>query len=399
MTTAAPLRSQTQRLETIARLAPGFRERSRRFDEEASFPRENFAELREAGMLALTVPEERGGHGLWWDGRFGDYYETLEALARVDTSTAQLLQVHSHALGVVSRHATTAQADGVLAPIVRDGELLASVGSETNPRSARPGDYRAELEETPTGRRLTCHKFFASLAPAADHLLLWVAVPGQASYPERTVTVLVPRGAPGVELIDEWDVLGMRPTVSWSVRITDYEVPDAHIFGEPGFWVTRDPRTFTLGFAANHAGAAQAALDFTCEWVRERPYLAQSELVQLAIGEMSAELAGARSAVHAAARVWDAGDADRAELESLKALHLAKRAVLDTTRRAFDVCGARTAFRMYPLEMMYRDARTFTLHFRDELTMRELGESVLAGRFSAKRALDSSVLTTQQHHA
>jgi hypothetical protein len=54
---------------------------------------------------------------------------------------------------------------------------------------------------------------------------------------------------------------------------------------------------------------------------------------------------------------------------------------------------------MYPLEMMYRDARTFTLHFRDELTMRELGESVLAGRFSAKRALDSSVLATQQHHA
>jgi len=399
MTTAAPGRSQAQRLDTVARLAPGFRERSRRFDEQAAFPRENCAELREAGLLSLTVAEDRGGHGLWWDGRFSDYYEFLEALARADTSTAQLLQVHSHALGVVSRHATPAQADEVVAPIVARGELLASVGSETNPRTARPGDYRAELEETSTGWRLTCHKFFASLAPAADHLLLWVAVPGQASYPERTVTVLVPRDAPGVELIDEWDVLGMRPTVSWSVKVTDYDVPDRHIFGEPGFWVTRDPRTFTLGFAANHAGSAQAALDFTCDWVRERPYLAQSELVQLAIGEMTAELAGASAAVRAAAAVWDTGDPDVAELESLKALHLAKRAVLDTTQRAFDVCGARTAFRMYPLEMMYRDARTFTLHFRDELTMRELGESVLAGRFSAKRALDSSVLATQQHHA
>ena len=170
--------------------------------------------------------------------------------------------------------ATDEQHDGLLREIAGEGRLVASVGSETNPRSARSGDYSSELTPDGDGWRLTCHKFFASLAPAADYLLLWVAVPGDQPYPERTVTVLVPRDAPGVELIDQWDVMGMRPTVSWGVKIEDHRVEPQMVFGAPGAWVRDDPRTFTLGFASNHLGAAQAAFDFALEFVRERPYMA-----------------------------------------------------------------------------------------------------------------------------
>jgi alkylation response protein AidB-like acyl-CoA dehydrogenase len=383
---------QAQRLEAIRGLADRFRGRAATHDREASFPAENFAELREAGLLTLTMPEEDGGHGLWWGDRYGEYYQLLEELARIDCSTAQLLQVHCHATGYVSRHATPEQHHGVLREIAQEGKLVASVGSETNPRSARSGDYAAELTPDGDGWRLSCRKFFASLAPAAEYLLLWVAVPGDEPYPERTVTVLVPSAAGGVELIDQWDVMGMRPTVSWSVKIEDHRVDPEMVFGAPGTWVREDPRTFTLGFAANHLGAAQAAFDFALEFVREREYMASSDLTQHMLGELASELAGTRAALYAAAEVWEHGDHDRAELESIKALHLAKRTVLDTTRRAFDICGARVAFRMYPLEMMYRDARTFTLHFRDELTMRELGHALITERFAAKRALDSSEL-------
>jgi alkylation response protein AidB-like acyl-CoA dehydrogenase len=385
-------REQAERLDAIRRMADGFRSRSAAHDRDASFPSENFDELRAAGLLGLTIPEEDGGHGLWWGDRYREYYELLEALAQVDSATAQLLQVHCHATGFIFRHATSAQREGVLRDIAANGRLVASVGSETNPRSTRSGDYVAELTPAGDGWRLTCNKFFASLAPAADHLLLWVAVPGEQSYPERTVTVLVPRDAAEVELIDQWDVMGMRPTVSWSVRIEDHPVSADAVFGAPGAWVRDDPRTFTLGFAANHVGAARGAFDFALDWVRERSYMAESDLTQHMLGEMASELAGARSALYTAVDVWERGDPDLAELESIKALHLAKLVLLDNTRRAFDVCGARAAFRLYPLEMMYRDARTFTLHFRDELTMRELGRALINERFAAKRALDSSEL-------
>lgn len=384
MATTARARAQDDRLRAIGEMAEGFRSRRRSYDDEAAFPAENFDELRAAGLLALTVPDEYGGDGLWWGTKFVDYYETLERLAWADSSTAQLLQVHSHATGILARLATPAQRDLFLPDLVKHGQLVASVGSESAPRVSSSGTYVSELTDGPQGLRLTCRKHFASLAPAAHYLLIWVAVPGSGSYEERTVTILVPREAPEVELIDEWDVLGMRSTVSWGVQITDYQIPANAVIGEPGAWVKRDPRTFTLGFAANHVGAATAAFDLCCDWVRERPHLSGSELVQAAIGELSTQVYGARQALYAAARTWETGDYDRAELESLQALSLARHACIDVTRRAFEVCGARSIFRFLPLEQMYRDARAFTLHTRDDAIMRQAGKGVIERSFFAK---------------
>ena len=379
-------------LRQIDELVEPFRARAQAHDEASAFPEANFADLRRLGLVALTADEDAGGRGYWSEGRFLPYYETLEALAYADTSTAQLLQVHSHALGFLSRHATPEQREQLLVPIVQGGQLLASVGSETAPRGNAPGTYSSELEPDGDGFVLTCTKHFASLAPNADWLLLWTAVPGSDPYPDRTVTILVPRTAPEVTLVDEWDAMGMRPTVSWGVRIEGYRVPAVGVIGEPGAWVHDDPRTFTLAFAANHVGVARAALDFATDWARERPYLGESELVQAAIGELAAQVLGARSAVFTAARAWDDGDWGRAEALSLMAVHLAKRAGLDATRRAFDICGARTSFRLYPLEQWYRDIRTLTLHVRDDMQMRELGRGLLAGEGASKLALDTSVI-------
>jgi alkylation response protein AidB-like acyl-CoA dehydrogenase len=291
--------------------------------------------------------------------------------------------VHSHALGIAARMATPEQRRSLLAPVVAEGRLLASVGSEAKPGGKLADIERAELEERADGWHLTCSKYFASLAPGADELLIWTAVPGAGPYQERSVVVLVPRDAPEVTLADQWDVLGMRATVSWTVHVEDYLVPAERIIGAPGAW-TADPRTFTLAFAANHLGAAAAALDFATDWVRERPDLARSEYTRVTLGAMSSELFAGESAMWAAADLWDAGRHDDAELASIRTLHLAKRLALDLTQRAFDVCGARATFRDRDLERLYRDVRTFTLHFRDEQYMHQVGQAMLDGGFRAK---------------
>ena len=109
---------QAERLRRIDALADGFRARARALDDDGAFPGENFAELRSAGLLALTAPGEFGGEDLWWDGRYRPYYELLHHLARIDSVTAQLLQVHSHALGILSRLASPEQARALLPGIV-----------------------------------------------------------------------------------------------------------------------------------------------------------------------------------------------------------------------------------------------------------------------------------------
>jgi alkylation response protein AidB-like acyl-CoA dehydrogenase len=376
---------QARRLQVIAELADAIRARAPELDQRAEFPRETFAQLRAAGLLALTAPVSLGGAGLWSQGRYAPYYELLETLARIDSVTAQLLQVHSHALGIVAGLTDAAQRQTLLAEIVAAGKVLASVGSEAKPTGKLADIARTELEETGDGRyRLTCQKYFASGSSGADELLIWTAIPGSGPYTDRSVCVLVPAAAPEVELIDQWDVLGMRATVSHSVRITGYEVPSERMIGEPGAWTRRDPRTFTLAFAANHIGAAGAALDFTEQWVRERPNLAASEITRATLGRMSADLFAARSALQSSAAIWDAGEYDAAELASIRTLHLGKKLALELTQTAFDVCGARAAFRELELERLYRDVRTFSLHYRDEQYMVQLGQAMLDGAFHAK---------------
>src|SRR5215212_11560105 len=99
MTALEPLTAENV-VERARQLTEHFRARLPEYDASAAFPAANFDEIRAAGLLAMTVPEEHGGLGLWRvGGRFTPYYEALEAIARVDSSTAQLLQVHCHATG------------------------------------------------------------------------------------------------------------------------------------------------------------------------------------------------------------------------------------------------------------------------------------------------------------
>jgi alkylation response protein AidB-like acyl-CoA dehydrogenase len=44
-------------------LGPAFAKRAAKYDREASFPFENYADLQKAGLLGLCVPERFGGMG------------------------------------------------------------------------------------------------------------------------------------------------------------------------------------------------------------------------------------------------------------------------------------------------------------------------------------------------
>lgn len=376
---------QTKRLEAIDGMAAAFKQRAPQLDRDAQFPEENFQDLHAAGLLSLTVPTKWGGSGLWGDGGYVEYYELLEHLASIDSPTAQLLQVHLHGMGMLAHGATEEQAQKYVIPMMNAGHRVASVGSESVPGKTASGESKSELTRNDDGSwSLTCEKHFASVGPGADYFIIWLAMPGTEDYDHRSVAVLVPRDIPEVEMIDNWDTLGMRSTVSWGVRVTDYTVPDDAIFGEPGWWETADPRTFTLGFASNHLGAARGALEFTTEWVKARPAMAASELTQYQLGQMSANLAGGRAALFDAARRWEGEDKAAAEFASVQALTIAKRIALEITQQAFDVCGARSMFKNYPLEQIYRDTRTFTLHYRVDSYTRELGAAMLSDGYRIK---------------
>ena len=77
-------------VERALLLAPRFAARAELHDREASFPFENFNELSEAGLLALTVPAAFGGGGAGAH----NAARVLGVVGKADPSTALVLAMH-----------------------------------------------------------------------------------------------------------------------------------------------------------------------------------------------------------------------------------------------------------------------------------------------------------------
>jgi alkylation response protein AidB-like acyl-CoA dehydrogenase len=186
-------------------------------------------------------------------------------------------------------------------------------------------------------------------------------------------------------LLADGHLLALRATFSCGGSCDDVCVPAADVGGAPGGWVSNDPRTFSCAYAANHLGTAQAAFDFIVEYLGARPDLARSESVRVRLGRMDARLFAARASLRATAARLDRGDdVDEVEADAIRTMHLAKDVALTVPYEGFDLLGARAAHERYPLGRIMRDARTFTLHFRDDLYVERLAARALGEGFSAK---------------
>ncbi|RZJ04251.1 MAG: acyl-CoA dehydrogenase family protein, partial [Haliea sp.] len=82
---------QAQLLDIAARLGrEKFAPRAQQIDRDAVFPFENYADLREAGLLGICVPEAHGG----WGADFATYVMTAAEIGRHCGATALTLNMH-----------------------------------------------------------------------------------------------------------------------------------------------------------------------------------------------------------------------------------------------------------------------------------------------------------------
>jgi alkylation response protein AidB-like acyl-CoA dehydrogenase len=162
------------------------------YDREARFPADNIDQLRQAGLLALTVPSRFGGVG----GGLSDTTRVLGRVAEGCASTALILALQ------LFKHAALARSDlwsqsvqaRIAAEAVEDGALINALRVEPELGSpSRGGMPATTLSRTPRGWALTGHKIFATGAPRAADLAdrpPGGKASGSSSHPE---TVPLPR--------------------------------------------------------------------------------------------------------------------------------------------------------------------------------------------------------------
>jgi alkylation response protein AidB-like acyl-CoA dehydrogenase len=391
-----PLTGKQRELIALAEsLGPRFAARAERYDREASFPFENFAELREAGLLALCVPEKFGGRGA----DLRTYALVSATLGKYCGATALTFNMHACSMlwpGALSDDLDMTRAERAeherrralhFARVVREGAIYAQPFSEGGAAAAGRAPFGTLAAKAEGGWRINGKKIFASLAGAADYygVLCTEDKPGRGL--RDTLYLAVPGSAPGLSVTGDWDPLGMRGTVSRTLVFEDVFVPDEAQMMPRGVYfqaANRWPHMFTT-LAPTYLGIAIAACDFTVKYLRgeiegmppvkRRMYPTK----QIAVAEMWVKLEQTRALflrMLEDARVDPPKDA---RLRAYAAQFTIMESANELCRVAIRTCGGQSMLKSLPLERLYRDSRcgALMLPWTAELCLDRIGREAL----------------------
>jgi len=371
-------------IDLAAGMADDFAKRAAQHDEEASFPHENYARMRETGYTTLTIPEKFGGLG-------ASMLERLKAQERLAMGcgpTALAINMHFNVIGLLIDLERKFHAPNVEAMLRRiTSERLICGGSGSEPDNAviklRP---RTTARREPGGWAINGRKIFGTQSIALN---LFFAEATWEDAPEGQTIIsffIPPRDTPGLEFKDDWYTMGMRATASRSSEFKDAFIPESAVILQRR--VSRSGRVtkvfakapFAIG--AVYIGIAQAARDFVVEFMRDRPRfplkhpMSHLPSVYNKVGEIDLLIETAR------AMMWKAGaemNVDEPVSWSRKAV-AARMVAIENSVKVVDLAlravGGSSYFKRFPLERYYRDVRAGLYHpFDTDESLEFLGKS------------------------
>jgi alkylation response protein AidB-like acyl-CoA dehydrogenase len=386
-----PLTDKQRQLMALARELgqDKFAPRAAQLDRDAAFPFENYADMREAGLLGLCVPETHGGHGA----DYATYALVSAEIGRSCGATALTFNMHVCTTlwsGLLSEDLDMTPEQRALHHehqavhfhrVVREGAIYAQPFSEGGAAAAGAQPFGTTAVKTEGGWLINGKKIFASLSDAADYFgVLCTEKKPDADLSRRdTLYLAVPRNAPGVTVEGDWDPLGMRATVSRNLVFKDVFVPDEAALMPQGIYcqaASRWPHMF-MTLAPTY--------DFTVAYLRgEIPGTGpvkrrQFATKQIAVAEMFIKLEQTRNLFLRALEDARLDPPKSSRLRAYAAQYTIMENAQDLARLAIRTCGGQSMLKSLPLERLYRDARcgSLMLPWTAELCMDRIGREAL----------------------
>jgi 3-hydroxy-9,10-secoandrosta-1,3,5(10)-triene-9,17-dione monooxygenase len=373
-------------LERARALIPHLSERAPAATAARQLPPETIAEYHATGILRILQPKRFGG----LQGRFSLFSRIVEELTYGCASSAWVYAVLAEHQWIIAQYPEQAQID------VWGGDPLAVASSSLAPREA--------ARRVPGGWRLSGHYPFSSGCDFAQWAIIGTFL-GEKGDPRRIAYLLVPLAE--AEIVDDWQVLGLLGTGSKSLVLHDVFVPEhrcvmvSDLFAgtppgalvHPDYPVLRAPRGFLVSYSLPPVAIAlgRRALDIACAALAGRvsrgvTKVAESEVVQMAIGEAAAAIdvatlllhtgrESSTAAVSSGRRITEA-EALRARRDMVYAQHQVGWAL----ERLCEMDGARWVYDNDQLGAIRRDVMTILTHHAAsrQAAMAPFGKMLLA---------------------
>lgn len=384
-----------------------FAPRAMAVDRDAVFPFDNYADMREAGLLRICVPKAHGGLGA----DFATYVMVAAEVGRHCGATALTWNMHvsstmwagfiADALDMTpEQRADHERCRAVhFKRIAEEGKVYAQPFSEGGAAAAGKAPFGTLATKVDGGYRVTGRKIFASLSGAADYYGVLCTLDKPGASMRDSMYLAVPADADGVTVSGPWDPLGMRGTVSRNLEFKDVFVPDdARLMPEGLYFqaASRFPHMFAT-LSPTYMGLAQAAYDFTVQYLRgEMPGTPPVKrrmypTKQIAVADMRIKLEQTRALFLQNARDAQV-DPDRDTRMRLYAAHFTiMENANDIARLAIRTCGGQSMLKSLHLERIYRDSRcgSLMLPWTAELCQDRLGRECLYEPGERDEAIDA----------
>lgn len=329
------------------------------YDRTHEYPWDHVKKLGEMGMLGVVYPEEYNGSGM----DYLSYAIAVEELSRGCASTGVIVSAHnSLCLSPIYYFGTDEQKKKYLSKLCT-GEWIGCFGI-TEPDAGSDAAGTKTTAEFKNGKWvLNGTKNFITNGGVANVAVV-MAVTEKGIGHKGLSMFIVENDTPGYSVGKTEDKLGICASSTTELVFDNCELPEENLLGKKGDGFKIAMHTLDggrVGIASQALGIAQAALDASVTYAKERKQfnqpLSKMQAIQWMIADMATEIEAARLLTYRAAYLIGNGERRHHSKDAAMAKLYASEASHRATHKAIQIYGGYGYVKDYPVERYYRDSR------------------------------------------
>ncbi len=334
--------------------------RAEEMDKTGEYPYDIMDQMAELGMMGIPFPEDCGGSGGDWVGM----HVCIEELSRGDMTLGALLDVTT---SIVAQElyvfGTEDQKKKWLVPIAKGLKIgafgLTEPDAGSDAASIRTTAVLKDNEWILNGSK----QFITNIGLRHASVLLATAITEKERGGKNIIsTFIIPKDAPGFQLGERYDKIAWHASATHGVILEDCRIPKENMLGDSTHGFAQHLavlETGRLSIAAVCVGAAQACLDLSLRYAKERAQFGQPifnfQAIQFKLADMAVAIELARNQYLKAAWLKDQGrnHTFEATVAKLYASEMLEKVASD----AVQIHGGYGYMNEYPVSRIYKAAK------------------------------------------
>lgn len=330
--------------------------------EQGVFPRTILKKMGELGLMGITSPEKYGGSEM----DFTSYIIAIHELSKVSAVVGVILSVHTSVGTNPILYFGTEEQKQRYVPKLASGEYLGAFCLTEPSAGSDAGSMKTRAVLDGTDYVLDGSKVFITNGGEADVYIVF-AVTAQELGSRGISAFIVEKDTPGFIIGKDERKMGLHGSRTVQLTFEKMRIPKENLLGQEGegFKIAlANLDVGRIGIAAQSLGIAEAALEATIEYAKEREQFGKPIALQQGVGfklaEMATNVEAAKLLVYRAAslRTEDLPCAKEAAMAKL----FASQTAMDNAIEAVQIFGGYGYTMDYPVERYFRDAKVTQIY-------------------------------------